>query len=230
VVVHLAAYTNVDECEARPDRAFNVNAQGTRNVARAAARSGARVVYVSTDYVFDGTKEGEYVEGDDVNPINVYGRSKAEGEDAVSSSPDNLVVRTSWVFGRGRNFVATILAAARAGNDLRVVGDQIGRPTSARDLARSLAHLVGVGATGTVHVAGDGEPCSWADLAEEAIAAVDVSVPVERVMTDAYERASTRPLAPRPRNSTLALERARSWGVPLRDWRDAVRAYVGGSS
>jgi dTDP-4-dehydrorhamnose reductase len=230
VVVHLAAFTNVDECEGDPERAFSVNARGTGHVAAAAGDEGGRVVYVSTDYVFDGTKEGQYVEEDPVNPINVYGRSKAEGEAIVRDGSDNLVVRTSWVYGRGRNFVKTIVSAARAGKDLSVVDDQVGRPTWARDLARGIVGLIERGATGTVHVAGDGDPCTWADLTEEAVAAAGLRSPVERVATEAYERMAGRPLAPRPRNSALSIEEARTMGVPLRDWRESVRAYVGEAS
>jgi dTDP-4-dehydrorhamnose reductase len=113
VVVHLAAFTDVDMCEVEAERAFEVNARGTENVARAAVANGARVVYLSTDYVFDGKKDGEYFEDDPPRPLNVYGRSKLAGERAVLEAAANLVVRTSWVYGRGRNFVATILGAAR---------------------------------------------------------------------------------------------------------------------
>jgi dTDP-4-dehydrorhamnose reductase len=226
VVIHLAAFTNVDECEAAEERAFAVNARGTEHVADAAARAAGRVVYVSTDYVFDGTKHGEYGEDDEPNPLNVYGRSKLEGERAVLAREENLVVRTSWVYGQGRNFVATMLRAARAGKRLSVVADQVGRPTWARDLARALVHLVEVGATGTMHVAGDGPSCSWADLADESLAVAGLTARVDRVTTDAYARLAGRTLAARPANSSLSLARARSQGVPLGDWRRSVSAYV----
>jgi dTDP-4-dehydrorhamnose reductase len=229
-VLHLAAFTNVDACEEEPERAFEVNARGTAIVAAAAAATGARVVYVSTDYVFDGRKDGAYEEDDAVNPLNVYGRSKLEGERAVLATDGNLVVRTSWVFGEGRNFVATMLFAARAGKKLRVVADQVGRPTWARPLARALVHLVEAETGGIVHVAGDGAPCSWADLADTALDAAGEGIRVERVDTSAYARLAGRSLAPRPANSTLSIEAARSLGVPLRDWRESVRAYVGESS
>lgn len=226
VVVHLAAFTNVDECEQDPERAFAVNARGTANVAAVASAGGARVVYVSTDYVFDGRKGEAYEEHDQVNPVNVYGRSKLEGERAVLEVERSLVVRTSWVFGRGRNFVATILSAARAGKELRVVADQIGRPTWARALAQALVHLVEAEVTGTIHVAGDGYPCSWADLADAALDVAGAGGRVERVDTSGYARRAGRSLAPRPANSTLSIEAARAVGVPLWDWRESVRAYV----
>ena len=227
VVIHLAAFTDVDECEKDPARAFAVNAQGAGHVAEAAAAGGARVVYVSTDYVFDGTADGEYAEDHPTGPLNAYGRSKLEGEQIVMAhGDDNLVVRTSWVYGRGRNFVRTILSAARAGKELSVVADQIGRPTWARDLARALVHLVEAGASGSIHVAGDGPPCSWADLADAALSAAGLDARVARVDTAAYARLAGRTLAPRPGNSTLSLEKARANGVPLGEWRRSVDAYV----
>jgi dTDP-4-dehydrorhamnose reductase len=229
VVVHLAAYTRVDECETDPERAMLVNEAGTANVVEAVAPAG-RVVYVSTDYVFDGAKPGQYSEGDPPHPVNVYGRSKLAGERHAAAARASLVVRTSWVFGPGHNFVATILRAARAGSRLRVVDDQIGRPTWARPLAQALAHAVEIEATGYLHVAGEGAPCSWADLAEEAVRAAGLSAVVERVDTATYARVADRPLAPRPPNSALALDSARRLGVPLLDWRDSLRGYVAEAS
>jgi dTDP-4-dehydrorhamnose reductase len=214
VVVHAAAKTDVDGCERDPDAAFAANAEAARSV----AGTGARVIQLSTDYVFDGTAEAAYAEGDPVNPLSVYGRSKLEGERAVLARPGNLVVRTSWVYGDGRNFFRAILAAERAGRTLRVVADQRGRPTAAADLARALAYLVSRDVSGVVHVTGDGEPCTWADLAELA-----VGHPVERISTAEYGAP-----APRPRSSVLALDRARALGVPLADWHDSVRRYLEG--
>lgn len=229
-IVHLAAMTNVDQCEREPDRAFSVNADGTANVVAAAASVGARVLFVSTDYVFDGYKEGAYVEDDRPAPINVYGASKRRGEETTLEVDDNVVVRTSWVYGPGRNFIATIVDAASRGRTLEVVDDQIGRPTWARDLAGALHDLLDTDVTGIVHVAGEGEPCSWADLAEVALDAAGVNVPVARVDTATYASRLGRPPAPRPRNSTLALDRARSLGLRLPDWRDSVREYVAEAS
>jgi len=214
VVVHTAAMTNVDGCELDPERAEAVNAGGAANVAAA----GARVIHLSTDYVFSGEEPGEYAEDAPTGPLGAYGRSKLAGERAVLDHPGNLVVRTSWVYGEGRNFIRSILAAERAGNDLRVVSDQRGRPTWAGDIARAVAHLVGRDDTGVVHVTGAGEPCTWADLAE-----VVVGHPVERITSDEFGAP-----APRPRNSVLSLRRARSLGVPLADWRDSVMRYLEG--
>jgi dTDP-4-dehydrorhamnose reductase len=212
VVVHTAAMTDVDGCERDPAAAFAVNAAGTANV----VARGARVILLSTDYVFDGRASRAYAEDDPTGPLSAYGRSKLEAERAVLGRPGNLVVRTAWVYGDGRNFVRSILAAERAGRPLRVVDDQRGRPTWADDLARALAHLVAAGVAGILHVTGDGEPCTWADLAE-------------LVVGHAVQRISSAELgapAPRPRSSVLALGRARALGVPLADWHRSVRRYL----
>jgi dTDP-4-dehydrorhamnose 3,5-epimerase len=214
LVVNCAAMTDVDGCEAEPQRAMDVNGTGAANVAAAARR----MIQISTDYVFDGLKEGEYVEQDAPNPQSAYGRSKLEGERAVLAAGGNLVLRTSWVFGEGRNFIRSVVAADRAGKVLRVVADQRGRPTWAGDIARAVAYLAGTDESGVVHVTGAGEPCSWAELAELA-----VGHPVERVTTEEWGAP-----APRPRNSVLDLSRARTLGVPLADWRDSVSRYVEG--
>jgi dTDP-4-dehydrorhamnose reductase len=212
IVIHAAAMTDVDGCERDPGAAFGVNATAAANV----VASGARVVLLSTDYVFDGRAERPYREDDSTGPLSAYGRSKLAGEQAALARPGNLVVRTAWVYGSGRNFIRSILAAERAGRPLRVVSDQRGRPTSADDLARALAHLVAAGTTGIVHVTGAGEPCTWADLAE-----LVVGHPVERISS-----AELGAPAPRPRSSVLDLGRAHALGVPLADWHRSVRRYL----
>lgn len=213
VVINCAAITDVDGCERDPQAADRVNSGGAANVAAA----GARVIQLSTEYVFDGELEREYREDDKPRPRSAYGRSKLAGERAVLAAGPNLVVRTSWVFGEGQNFLRAIRAADRAGRELRVVDDQWGRPTWARDLARALAGLaVADGPSGIVHFAGDGEPCTWADLAELA-----VGRPVRRISTDEWGAP-----APRPRRAVLALDRARRMGLPLTDWRTSVASYL----
>jgi dTDP-4-dehydrorhamnose reductase len=225
-VIHLAAMTHVDDCEVETERAWAVNAEGTRHVAEAAAEEGARLVYVSTDYVFDGTKQGEYVEDDPPKPINVYGRTKLEGERHARTVPGAAIVRTSWVIGEGRNFVRTIVSAARDGRALRVVDDQRGRPSFADDLARAIVYLLEHEIEGVINVAGDEEPCTWADLAELAVRAVGLDSAVEHVDTETYARVAGRVIAPRPTNSVLSLEKARRLGVPLADWRTSLEGYV----
>lgn len=212
LVIHCAAMTDVDGCEREPERAAAINSSAAAHVAAVADR----VIMVSTDYVFAGDSDHEYLEDDPTGPVNAYGRTKLAGEQAVLEAGGNLVVRTSWVFGDGRNFLRAIVTADRAGRPLRVVSDQRGRPTSAGDLAEALAFLAGRADHGVLNVAGDGEPTTWADLAELA-----VGHPVERVTTEEWGAA-----APRPRSSVLSLALARSLGVPLKDWRQSVRRYV----
>lgn len=225
-VVHLAAMTAVDRCEDEPDLAREVNEMGTRHVATAAQRAGARVIYVSTDYVFDGKKATGYSEDDDVAPLNVYGRTKFGGEEAVRRVKDHLIVRSSWIFGSGKNFIDTVIDRASAGAALRVVDDQIARPTSATGLALALSDLIGRDVVGTLHVTGDGAPCSWADLASFALACAGFEDRIERVTTEDYRAAAPGTIAQRPANSTLALDKARRLSVPLLDWRTSVREHV----
>jgi dTDP-4-dehydrorhamnose reductase len=228
VVVHLAAMTNVDGCEADPDRAMAINAEGTHNVVEAARSTGARVIYLSTDYVFDGNKEGEYAEDDFTSPLNAYGRSKLEGEKAVVSYDRGLVVRASWIYGDGHNFIRTILAAARDNDQLSVIHDQQGRPTSAEDLAAAIAHLLEHPLQGIVHFAGMGEACSWAELAEYVLSIVGSDAEVRRIDSQTYAARARKLVAPRPANGVLSLDQAQQLGIPLPRWRDSVRTYVEG--
>ena len=230
VVVHLAAMTDVDRCEREPRLAEEVNGAGSRNVAAAARAADARVIGVSTEYVFDGTAPGEYTEADQPRPLSVYGRTKLAGEEALLAAGQNTIVRTSWVYGDGRNFIRTILRAASSGRALAVVDDQVGRPTAADDLARAIVHLLSIDRPRLLHVTGDGPPTSWAGVAEQALAAAGLEVPVEHVSTVEYGRRMDSALAQRPSNSVLSLDRARGLGVPLSDWRTSVSAYAGGTA
>ena len=163
-VINCAAYTDVDGAESDPEGAHAVNAEGARNVAQAAER----VLYISTDYVFAGTKDEPYVESDPVEPLSVYGASKAAGERATAeANPNHLIVRSSWLFGRGgKNFVETILALGRERDELRVVDDQVGCPTFTGHLAEALLGLAAGADRGVLHVAG-GNSCSWFAFARE---------------------------------------------------------------
>ena len=226
VVLHGAAYTKVDLAETEQAAAWAVNAAGTANLAGAAAAVGARLVFPSTDYVFAGTA-GAYREGDPTAPASVYGASKLAGEAAVLAIPGGLVVRTSWVFGDGHNFVRTIVGAAARLGEVSVVDDQVGRPTYAPDLAAGLLALVRRGATGLFHMAGGGRPCSWADLAEAALGAAGLDAPVRRISTAAF--LAGRPgavVAPRPLRSVLDCSKAAGLGVALRPWPAGLAAYV----
>ena len=211
VVVHTAAATNVDGCETDPDRAYAVNTMGTRHVAEAARFVGARVCYVSTDYVFDGTSEVPYREWDVTNPLSVYGRSKLGGESVLT--PADAVVRTSWVCGRyGRNFVKTVLGRAGEGLPLAVVDDQHGCPTFADDLAGMIRRLAAARLPGVFHVTNQG-PTTWYGFARDIVAAAGLDVGLVTPITTAELR-PPRP-APRPANSVLDNAALRLSGIPL---------------
>ena len=224
VVIHAAACTAVDECEQQPAVAFRVNAEGTRNVASVCRQARIPLLYVSTDYVFDGEKTDAYVESDSPNPINIYGRSKLEGERYVSDLIDrSWIVRTSWLFGPlGKNFVKTILDMARRGQSLRVVNDQAGSPTYTVDLATALEQIFEKGGPGIYHVTNQGH-CSWYEFAEEILRQAGL----EGIsLTPIPTSASGRP-APRPRNSCLANTRLQQEGLNLLPpWQDALRRYL----
>jgi dTDP-4-dehydrorhamnose reductase len=215
-VVNCAAYTDVDGAEAEPEAAHAVNVDGARNVAEAASR----VIYVSTDYVFDGTKAGPYVESDAVNPLSAYGRSKLAGERAtLTASPQSLIVRTSWLFGAGgRNFVATMLRLGEERGEVKVVSDQVGCPTFTCHLADALLALADGHGHGFLHVAGAGS-CSWFDFARTIFERSRVDASVRPCTTGEFPRPARRPA-----NSVLASER----GAPaLPSWQDGLDAYLG---
>jgi dTDP-4-dehydrorhamnose reductase len=211
VVVHTAAWTAVDECEDDPDRAYRVNVEGTLHVVQAARSVGARVVYFSTDYVFDGTKPTPYVETDTPNPKSVYGTTKLGGELALDA--EDTLVRISWVCGRhGANMVKTILRLAAEHDTLRFVDDQRGHPTFADDAARMVARLVEDGRSGTFHVTNQGA-ASWYEFAASVLAAAGLDP--DRVQPIATaDLVPPRP-APRPANSVLDNAALRAAGIPL---------------
>jgi len=229
VVIHCAAYTDVDGAEGSVESAFAVNQQGAALVAEAAAAAGAAVVFVSTDYVFDGSDEGAVGPDHPVNPVNVYGASKAAGEVAVrASGARHAIVRTSWLFShRPGNFVSTMFRLAVQRRRLRVVDDQVGCPTPADALAQALVgvadQLVSGHPSGTWHFAGV-PPVSWHGLASEAIRAIEPYidgpvVEVERITTDQWPAKAAR-----PRSSILDCAAfVQSFGVEPPDWRAGVR-------
>ncbi|HEX2052355.1 MAG TPA: dTDP-4-dehydrorhamnose reductase [Actinomycetota bacterium] len=227
VVYNTAAYTAVDRAEVEPDAARRVNVDAVANLAAAAARHGTLLVQYSTDYVFPGDASRPYSEEDRTGPLSVYGRTKLEGElAALAAGCRCLVIRTSWVFGQGHNFVRSILGAAAKHPELTVVDDQRGRPTYAPDLAEGSIALVEAGCTGVFHLSGGGEAATWADVAEAAIEAAGLSARVRRVTTAQYYAGKQGPVAPRPANSELDCSKARRQGVALRPWSEAVAEYV----
>lgn len=210
-VVHAGAWTDVDGCERDPDRAWRVNALGSRHVSEAARLVGARVCYVSTDYVFDGTATRPYVEWDTPNPLSVYGRSKLGGEAALG--PDDTVVRTSWVCGRqGKNFVRTIVTRARDGHELKVVDDQHGCPSFCDDLAVAIRRLVVSRRPGLFHVTNQGAT-TWFAFARDAVAAAGLDPALVRPISTP-ELDPPRP-APRPAYAVLDNAALRLSGLPL---------------
>jgi dTDP-4-dehydrorhamnose reductase len=213
VIVNAAAYTAVDKAEAEPELAMKVNGDAPGVMAEEAKRSGALLVHYSTDYVFDGSKTSSYVEEDPTNPLSVYGRTKLAGEEAIRRSGcRHLILRTSWVYGpRGKNFFLTIAAKAAAGQDLRVVADQRGVPTTSRFLAEETAALLAKQASGVVHLVPSGET-TWYEFAREIVAG---RVRVAPITTAEFPTAARRPA-----NSVLDNRRAAALlGRPLADWR-----------
>jgi dTDP-4-dehydrorhamnose reductase len=212
VVINCAGYTDVDGAEADPERAHEVNAGGARNVAEVAAR----VIYVSTDYVFDGSKTGPYVESDPVNPLSAYGRTKLAGERATAeANPRHYIARTSWLFGPGgRNFVETMLGL---GPEVRVVDDQVGSPTFTGHLADALVRLVRTEDFGIHHLAASGS-CSWFEFAREIFARAGSETRAEPCTTGDFPRP-----APRPANSVL--DSVRDHRLPT--WQEGLDAYLG---
>ena len=222
-VFHLAAWTDVDGAEAHPAAAHRLNVDAAENVARAAAEVGALVVHMSTDFVFDGSKSGAYVEEDPPHPQSVYAQTKAESESRVrcAAPASHLVIRTAWLYGGSKDFIVRILDAARAGRALRVVADQVGCPTWSEDLACALVALVAADARGTFHACGRGE-ASRREEAEEALAAAGIHATVEGVTTAQMPRPAMRPS--RAVLSTEKLERATDFRFP--PWQESLRAYV----
>ncbi len=223
VIIHCSAYTAVDKAEDEPILCRRVNVDGTRNIAEACKQIHARMVYISTDYVFDGDKDGFYDVDDDTNPQNVYGQTKYDGEQAVRNIlTDYFIVRTSWAFGiNGSNFVKTILRLAKENKALNIVGDQYGSPTFTQDLAGLLCDMIETEKYGTYHATNSGI-CSWAEFAEQIIRDAGLKIPVNHISTADY-----RTKAHRPHNSRLSKAKLLESGFkPLRDWHDALRAYI----
>jgi len=227
-VVNCAAYVRVDDCEDHAREAFDVNAIGALNIARACAEIDALCVYISTDYVFDGEKKDPYVESDPTNPINVYGTSKLAGEYLVRQAARRwLIIRVASLFGKtgargkGGNFIETILAKAKKGEPLKVVDDIHISPTYTRDAAEMIKHLISAQETGVAHAANRGA-CTWYEFAKMALDLCAIKVSLAAVPSADFP---TR--ARRPKNSTLGTERLFAGaGVRTPTWQEALRAYL----
>ncbi len=221
VVIHAGAMTDVDACELDPDSAYTVNALGTRNVAVACQRCDAPMVYVSTDYVFDGAKGEPYLEFDEPNPINVYGRSKLAGESLVRDLLNRFyVVRTAWLYAPGgNNFVTKILALAAEREELSVVTTEVGSPTYAPDLAEAIVRLIEFPLYGTYHLVNEGS-CSRYEFASKILEYADkTTFPLHPAQT--YDRPTRVPANAALRNFHAATQ----LGIRLRPWQEALRSY-----
>jgi dTDP-4-dehydrorhamnose reductase len=235
VIVNAAAYTAVDRAESEPDVARAVNCDGPAALAKACQKSGTILIHLSTDYVFDGSKPGAYREDDPVTPLSVYGRTKADGENAIRETvPAHVIVRTSWVFAsHGRNFVHTMLRLAAERPEIRIIDDQRGAPTAARDIAGAIASIIqsiarGKHAWGTFHYTSS-EPTTWYGFARAILDQAGRQARLFPISTAEYETPARRPL-----NSVLDCTRiARAYGIDQPNWRtslDTVLAELGANS
>lgn len=222
-IIHSAAYTAVDKAEDDKETCWAVNVDGTRNLAKAAKSVSAKLMYISTDYVFDGKGDTPFKEDGQTNPIGYYGITKNEGESLIQQILDDwFIVRISWVFGlNGNNFVKTMLRLAETRDELSVVGDQIGSPTYTRDLAKLLIEMIQTDKYGIYHATNEGF-CSWAEFAEEIFRIAGKQVKVHSIKTEEYP---TR--AVRPKNSRLSKQKIIENGFSqLPRWQDAVSDYL----
>lgn len=224
IVIHLAAYTDVDGCEINPDEAFRVNAEGMKHVAMGAQACGARVVYLSTDYVFDGEKKEAYVESDPPHPLNVYGQTKLKGERYLQERvEDYLIIRTQWLYGKyGKNFVSSILRQAREKQTLTIVNDQAGSPTYTVDLSRAIRTLIQHNSRGIFHVANQ-EVCTWYTFGQ----AILKFSRIEGVSLIPISSKELSRRAVRPSYSVLNTQKLRrETGMSLRSWSEALKEYL----
>jgi dTDP-4-dehydrorhamnose reductase len=225
-IILSAAYTDVDGCESNRDLALAVNCEGAVNVAEAAREAGSRLMFLSTDYVFDGSKRSPYEIRDTRNPTSVYGESKARAEERlIEILPEVCIARTSWLFGHGgKCFPATILKLASTRPEISVVNDQRGSPTFTRDLASALVELCRADARGIVHVTNSGN-CTWYDFATEIMRESGLPTKVKPVTTAEFPRPARRPAY-----SVLSPDSLHAYKVHMPDWQDALRRYLGSAS
>lgn len=222
VVINCAAYTDVDGCENNQDKAMQVNGEGVAHLANVTRGIGAKLVQISTDYVFSGGKRNHYVENDRTGPVSIYGESKLRGERNAALNPDHLIVRTQWLYGlHGNNFVETMLRLAGERDQLTVVDDQIGSPTWTADLSRAILALIDKGCRGVYHAANDGY-CSWNQFAKAIFEEAGLTVAVNSMTTAEMDRPAKRPL-----NSTLDCGKlVQDTGFQFQPWREALKAYL----
>ena len=222
-IINCAAYTAVDACEKEEDLAFRINAIGPRNLSIAATETGAKMMHVSTDYVFDGNGTRPYRETDPTGPQGAYGRTKLAGEDFVREFSDrHFIVRTAWLYGDGKNFVKTMLRLSETNDKVRVVMDQVGSPTSADELAKAIAYLLPTENYGLFHGPCEGD-CSWAQFTEEIFRLAGKNTIVEAITSEEYAAAAKRPAYSILENYMLKM----TTDFMFADWHDAIAAYIG---
>lgn len=222
VVIHCAAYTAVDKAEDEQGLCYLVNVSATENIAQICKKIDAKMVYISTDYVFDGTKDGFYEVDDKPNPVNVYGKTKLLGEQAIQKILNKyFLVRISWVFGEhGNNFVKTMLKLGKERKEINVVADQYGSPTYTADLASLLIEMIKTDKYGIYHATNEGI-CSWAEFAEEIFKLAEMNVKVNCITTDEYPTKAKRPL-----NSRLSKEKIDKYFYKLPFWEIALEKFI----
>lgn len=221
-IINCAAHTGVDACEDEWDKAYRINAIGPRNLSIAASETGAKMIHVSTDYVFDGKADRPYIEFDKPNPQGAYGTTKLAGENMVKDFADRyFIFRTAWLYGDGKNFVKTMLRLSENHDKVRVVGDQVGSPTSAKELAGAIAHLLFTENYGIFHATCEGS-CSWAQFAEEIFRLAGKSTVVETITTEEFGAKAPRPAYSTLENYMLKL----TTDYMFADWHDALEAYM----
>jgi dTDP-4-dehydrorhamnose reductase len=223
LVVHCAAYTDVDGCERDPERAYRLNICGTWNVAAACEQSNAAILHISTDFVFDGEKDGDYDEFDEPRPLSHYGRSKWASEQIVwDIGRKHYIVRTAWLYGEnGKNFVSTILRAASEGKELKVVADQVGSPTYTKDLAEFIASVVGSPLYGLYHVTNKGS-CSWYELAAKVVEFAGIEAKITPIASSEWPTPTKRPKRSVLRHLSLEMQGRDN----LRPWEEALLEFV----
>jgi len=222
IIINCAAFTAVDLCESEEDEAYRVNALGPKYLAIAAEKIGAKLVHISTDYVFDGEANRPYIEEDPTNPISVYGKTKLAGDCFVQQLCNKyFIIRTAWVYGEGKNFVKTMLRLAESGNQLKVVADQYGTPTSALEIARVIAFLIETESYGIYHATCEGST-SWYDFAVEIFKQAGKEVSIKAIPTSEYPTP-----AKRPRYSVLDNKALRErHGYIMKEWKEALEEYM----
>lgn len=221
-IINCAAHTNVDKCETDGDNAYKINAIGPRNLSIAATETGAKIIHVSTDYVFEGNGTKPYTEFDATNPVSMYGRTKLAGENFVKEfAKDYFIIRTAWLYGDGKNFAKTMLTLSETHDTLRVVNDQIGSPTSASELAKAIKFLEPTENYGLFHGTCEGV-CSWADFAAEVLRLAGKDTVVQGITTEEYNSPTKRPAYSVLENYMLKL----TSDYMFADWHDAIKEYM----